>query len=564
MKSFLKILCIAFCIIFTVSSCQKKVPPIVKHIPKDASFVGGLNLALLNKKVSSGNLNIDSIILSKIEEDTTDTDAKEFYNFIKNCGIDLNSQLYFFVNNTGSLASGQVTSVNFMATIKDVKQLDSALQSKMPNQKVQSKDGIKYMLMHKDGVVAWKDDVFIASWASKIPKINFNQFPKDSTSATIKPVKDSADIDVLSIVQTYLNQKESESVSDIKHFRTLMQEKVDAWVWSNSNGAADMFGALSLTMPKVVELIKDNYTASTFSFENGKMIGKSITYTNDLLSKILKKHAGPTVNFDLMKGFDAKTVNGLMAFSFDPKLFQTLAQELELSDFINIGLAKAGFTQDDLFNALKGDINVLFGDLSNEKNSDTKPRKFTSTAKFIFQATIADKKSLDKILAKVVETGMLQKSGNQYLLPSGLNNFGALSIDDKHILFSADSATLAAYKSNQNKLALNQEIRTAIENKSIAIYFDFQSVFKQFPIVNPEDEAIAVGFRENLKDLIITSDNFKSGKIESKAEIRMMNEKENSLSQLIKMSLGIYKGFKISRKQEEMFEPKIETLLFKP
>ena len=39
-----------------------------------------------------------------------------------------------------------------------------------------------------------------------------------------------------------------------------------------------------------------NYSASTLSFEDGKIVLKGTSYTNPLLSSILKKYAGPTVN----------------------------------------------------------------------------------------------------------------------------------------------------------------------------------------------------------------------------------------------------------------------------
>ncbi|MFX5344429.1 hypothetical protein ABTC63_21580, partial [Acinetobacter baumannii] len=76
-----------------------------------------------------------------------------------------------------------------------------------------------------------------------------------------------------------------------------------------------------IQIPKLEELTKDNYAASTLSFDAGKININSTSYTNPALTALLKKYAGPTVNLSLLEKYPSQNIQGIFLASFNPEIF---------------------------------------------------------------------------------------------------------------------------------------------------------------------------------------------------------------------------------------------------
>ncbi|MFB8787088.1 hypothetical protein, partial [Pasteurella multocida] len=73
----------------------------------------------------------------------------------------------------------------------------------------------------------------------------------------------------------------------------------DGYLFTSTSSYLNALSGAPLQIPKLEELAKDNYSASTLSFDAGKINIISTTYTNPALTGLLKKYAGPTVNLSL-------------------------------------------------------------------------------------------------------------------------------------------------------------------------------------------------------------------------------------------------------------------------
>src|SRR3954464_9488488 len=102
-------------IVVFVTSCSRKGPKQTQYIPKDASAVFSINPKQLSEKLNNNHVNIDSIMKSATAGDTT---MRWTMEDIKNSGIDLESDVYMFVQQAGSIMSGQSSVIGFVGALR--------------------------------------------------------------------------------------------------------------------------------------------------------------------------------------------------------------------------------------------------------------------------------------------------------------------------------------------------------------------------------------------------------------------------------------------------------------
>ena len=96
----------------------------------------------------------------------------------------------------------------------------------------------------------------------------------------IVPEKANMEKEMKAEVNKYFTQKESESLASVDAFGKMFQTKSDGYAFSSTNRYLSVLGSMPLQLPKLEELVKDNYIASTLSFEDGKIVATATTYTN--------------------------------------------------------------------------------------------------------------------------------------------------------------------------------------------------------------------------------------------------------------------------------------------
>ena len=557
-------------VVITLASCGSKTPKETKYIPKDATAVVVVNPKSLEDKMKTGNLSLDSFVnkFNEKEDTANQAKAKKLWDDFKASGVSLDDNLFLFVVQKGNMQKGQSTAVSVLATIKDEAKFEAYVkkqQEQLKDNGIQKESNFSYLVSSYNSSVAWNKEVVIVTMYNKDSKMSFDSLGNYQTpDETVTKKEQKAE------VARYFSLKADETVGSIALFNDLFKEKADGYLFTTSSGTLAALSAMPLNLPKLQELLKDNYSTATFNFEDGKIVAKSVMHTNPMLSSLLKKYAGPTVNIAALEKFPSQNINGAMLVSFNPELFNGLLKELEVGGIVDGFLSGQGLTSADIFKALKGEINVIVSDFTIASKEVSYPgydgKPFTSTqtlptAKLIFSASIGNKIAFDKIMEKAVQTGFVEKTSTGYRSGAAMaatNLF--LMADDKNLIIASDSATYAAYTSGTGKATIDADVLSKLKGKSTATFVDIASLLTG-AIAGVKDETgikVMTATKNTFKNAIVTSDNFSGSSLSSYFEVNMSNTKQNSLVSTLNLISGIYaiiKADENKRKEMNSTEP---------
>ncbi len=549
-------------IISLITSCNNPSPNEAKYIPKDASAVLVIDPKNLHDKLEKSGINMDTLINRLFQRNAVDTaDRKHFYEIKDGAGINWESKIFFFGLQSTDQTNASV--INLMAGISDATKFESFLkkQSFFVNKSVQKEKGFSYILINNESMISWNESIVIgSSYQNKIKPIYDTVAMK-----FIVPEKANNEKEMKAEVYKYFNQKESESLSSVDAFGKLFQSKSDGYAFSSTNRYLSILGSMPLQLPKLEELVKDNYIASTLSFEDGKIVATATTYTNPFLSSILKRYAGPTVNLSLIENYPSENINMIMMASFNPEIFGGVLKQLEVEGLVNNFIEKTGFTSQELYKTLKGDIAVVVSDLQmpskdlKVKNDSTLTFERKPLGKMIFNAPIGDPVAFAKIMNKAVELGYFSKNGSIYSAGKLMSFMGMyMRADDKNLIIASDSLTYVQYISNKNKAVISNDALNMFKGKSAIAYIDITNTIKGFlNNQNGDYKNSLVTAKETFKDLIISSANFDGNSLKGKFEIRLNNEKQNSLVTLTSLFTDIAVDMRMASKKVSENEEKI-------
>ncbi len=535
-----------------VTSCGKKAATEAKYIPKDVTGVIVVDPLSLKEKMSKGNISVDSFLLQFQKKSDTAGIArnKKLWEEFKENGINLDRNLYVFFVQKGSLQKGQSSAYSFMGNMKDETKFQAYLkkQEDTKNKAISKGKNYNYLQMSDENIIAWNQEVVIVTWYNKVAKFEY-----DSLGNYKAPDESTTKLEVQQEVERYFSLKESESVVSVTPFNNMFNEKADGYIFNSSSAALTSLSAMPLSLPKLETLLKDNYSTTTFNFEDGKIVAKGITQTNPMLASILKKYAGPTVNMAAIENFPATNINGVMMAAFNPELFNGVLKELEVSALIDGFLSKQGLTSADFFKAMKGEINVFVGDFKLETKETNIPMPDGSSynnksqmpsVKMIFTASIGDKVAFTKLMNKAAESGAVMKTKSGYAAGDLLKMANLFLVsDEKNIVLASDSLTYVAYQAANTKAKIDVEIMDKMKGKSTTMFMDINSIMNGL-LQSTQEKSFEEGMKlvnATFKDMVFTMDNFDGKTIKSEGEIRMTNTKQNSLVSVMQMISGIFK-----------------------
>jgi len=330
---------------------------------------------------------------------------------------------------------------------------------------------------------------------------------------------------------TYFTQKEDASIASVDAFKDMAKDKADVRLFTSANAALATVPMLG--MSKASDLLKDIYSASTINFEDGKVVMDSKAYTNQIAADTLKKYAGPKVDVDMLDHYPG-AVNGFALFSFDPKLLASIINTAGATATINQNLQPLGFTIDDVTRAFKGDFAVIFSNFGVKKYNTPDGQGETTTAKIIFNAAIGDKAAYDRIVQGLAAKNLMVQQNGQYVFKEMVENPSGgfvMNTDNKNLLIASDAALLQQYKSGTGKVTLPQGIGDKAKGNAVVFYADIASMLNAMP-PDTTDQVLMNSAKQTFRDAIATTENISGNVLKGHLEVRMMNEKENSLAAL--------------------------------
>lgn len=559
MKSALRSAVAMVLLVALLSSCKNNAPKQAKLIPKTASVVLVLDAQAMQDKLQKGGISIDTLLERFFKADQSDSAHKaEMKDLRANAGINWNSQFYFFVTTKADAAPKQMSGTfSFIGSLSDAAKFESFLkkQDDLKNKEIKKESGYSYLLAEGNTMLSWTEQYVMVSIYNRHTKPMF-----DSVTMTYQSPKTvDATEELKKEVAGYYTQKENESMAGVDLFVKMFKEKGDGYAFTNSNSYLSSLSMLPLQLPKLEEFVKDNYSASVLTFEDGKIIAKSTSYPNNLVSGVLKQYPSPGVQLSMIEHYPSEHINGLMLFSFNPEIIGGLLKQLEIEGMANNFLQKAGMSSQDIYKALKGDMAVIVSDLGMKqpepqfKTDELNMMRSKPVYKMIVSIPVGDKNSFFKLMDKAAAQGFLVKNNNVYKGGALMSMFGLyLQADEKNCVLASDSLTYVQYMSNTGKATIQSEILNRFKNKTGVIYFDIANTLSALA-KNDSTGSYHKSMqttRETFKDIIVTSDKFDGKSTQGVFEVRMQNEKQNSLVTLTSLLTDIAVDMRAQAKKE--------------
>lgn len=530
MKKIARLITILFAVAVAITSCNSNKPTLAKYIPKDAVAVIGLNAKSITEKLATGNLSLDTLaaILTSNEGDSTADSNK--WNELKTSGIDLAAPFYAFFKTTSSIMDGSTSTVGVVASIKDVAVFEQYLKKKKPGGDIKTDGDYSYLALGEDFVVGWKDNVAILSQVHGGRNAPGVYATGEGTLSQ-------------QLLKKLFGQATSESVLSLDAYKNVEKAGGDMTFFFNASAGQGALSALSLT--KASDLIADSYTTGSVNFDNGKVTAVLTGYTGKALGDILEKHPGHAIDVDALNKYPLQA-DGFVSISFDPQVLVDILKFAGADGMINQTLTQNfNLTLEDVAKAFKGDVGVAFSitDGGEKPVTDlgipTKP-PFV----FVFNSAIGDKASYDKVISALAAKGVQLPKEGTVKIP--LMGDIAISVTDKNLVLASDATVLQQYLAGSPaKSAIPADVKEKIKGKSFAMYMDVEKLDKisrQRVLSMAGNQGDKDTTAQPVKDFIATADKIDGRVSKGNAELRLFDEKQNSLVVLIRKAIASNKA----------------------
>lgn len=532
MKTMFRSAFIALVAIVLFSSCKSKTPKQAALIPKDAVIVFVIDQEAMSEKLKKGNFKLDESV-EKLFTTIDSVKGKKLFTDAQNAGVNYKEKMFGFVTQKGNPKTTQTSSVSIIATLTDAAKFETFLKAQEEFKGREVKKGKDYSYIQIDGnaIISWTADV------AMFTGYNVNQTGSyDNATGTYKePAPVNKVEELKKLVESFYSLKDADKVSSVKYFTDMLNEKADAYMFASSTSTINSLSMLPIQLPKLEELMKDNYSTTLINFEDGKITANGSYHFNDKLNSLMKQYGNSSVKPSILENFPAQNVNAAILMSFKPEMVGGVVKELELEALANVGLSQMGVTMQDIYKSLNGNMAVALGDFDAENlfgrfmGNSTTPAK----TKYLFAAEVGDKASLDKVLSKAVEMQALENNGGVYTLSKAMPSpMMYVRIDAKTIVVASDEATYTQYAAKTVKSNLNKDFIGKLNGKPVAMYVNINSFLTSFAPMAATDahgKVIMDKALATFNDATMLADNVADGKLKSSAEFTMKDAKQNSL-----------------------------------
>lgn len=548
----------------TLTSCKNNAPEETRLIPSNALAVVTIDPNALAEKLQNGGISIDSVIGKIFEKDTAAAkDRKSVDEFRKNAGFDWTRPIHYFVVRKQAPDRTNISIMTVLASLSDTSKFLRFIRSgeHTGNNKIVRENLFSYTEQGPGNIIAWDQHHIISM---------FYQHPVKPYYDTAKmkfiiPERPDYSKEMLSEVVKLFSQKDKESMRSVKGFSEMYKTRAEGYLFSTTDNLTGSFPFLPLQLPKLEEMVKGNHTAATLAFEDGKIIMNAVTHINKPLGNILKKYAGPTVPISLTDHYPSQNINGIVLASFNPEIFGGLLKQLEIEGLVNEFMKKSEISSQDFYESMKGDIAIVVSDLG---MANTEPQyrddelflvKQRPTGKMIMNIPVGNKESFRKLMNKATAMGTVHKEGNNYKGSDLIRTLGFyLQANEQQLILASDSITCQQYLQGTAKANISEEVKAHFKGKSTAFYFNIANTIGGFIKDSTSNYYHSLLTAKNtVKDIRGSSDNFSDGKIKAVVELRMQNEKQNSLVTLTSLFADIAVDARQVAKKEKELEEKM-------
>jgi len=516
------------CLILTiisglVVSCGKKSGNTGLLVPEDAAIVVHINSASLSSKISWEEIR-QTNWFKDMSREATDTLAQQLLADPGRSGIDTKADLVFYMKKRGR--GGYIV---FEGTLSDAAAYEKMLKEatrKEPGETGKEGD-FNYLTTDESSIVLWNASMFAI--IADAPQTGMsNRIFKDNES----PVYHFSIDSLKYFGKEALSLKKSDNLDNDSRFAELVKDGGDIHLWVNSELYSANAGAM-LSMMKLGDVLKDNVSATTLNFENGKMTARSKTYYGKEMQALLEKFPPAPVSRDLVNRIPSSDVLGLLAFNYPPEGLLEFLKMIGADGMANAALAEVDYTMEEFIKANKGEVLLAVSDFKMVSKTDTldfgygsEPSITTKNkpdVKVLFATSVNDRQAFEKLVdigKKMTPPGEKELAGLSYKLRD--NWFVAGNSAEQVERFFAGNKTSLSFADK-------------ITGSPVGFYLDLQKLIRSAGQSEKMDSSAKAALEATAamwESIIAKGGEYKDNAMQFSVEVNLSDKQTNSLKLL--------------------------------
>lgn len=485
------------------------------HAPKDAAVVVHINNASLSSKLSWNEIKATNWF-KQMNDASKDSLAQKFLNNPEASGIDMTKGLTFFMKKTTRGGYGV-----FEGSLKDAAAFEAFTKQTGKTATIKKEGDWSIADLNGEAMVAWDKTRF--GYIVDMPFLNAmnnfggggmsNRYPADSLKKFVTGIFSLSD---------------DQSMDSDDRFVKMMKEEGDMHLWMNSEYLYEGMAGGMASMMKINTLMKGNISASTLSFDAGKITMKSKQYYGKEVADILEKYPIKPVDASVINRIPSKDVSGVMVMNCPPEAMKAILQLAGFDGMANSFLGKYNTSLDEMMAATKGQMIFALSDFSMKKEEvkmEGIDYTYTTTKpdmNILFGVSVKDKASFDKLISIArANMGDAEQALSQVSYQTN-NDWFAISNKKENV------DKFLAGGNNQF------EFTSKLTGNCFGLYVDIQKLMKASQSTVSEASAVSAfdASMKMWKDVVMTGGEWKDGHMSSEVVINMVDGKTNALKQL--------------------------------
>lgn len=510
-------------VISSIVSCSRPKSGIA--VPKDASLAVHINTSSLTSKVTWQEIQQNEWF-RKLYADETDSMSKKLLDNPANSGIDIQSDLAFFVKK-----EGQGGYMAFEGGVQDAAAFEAFATKMNKGGKVVKNGDVNVLATSLKSLVAWTDNRFV--YIMDVPMPSVSGRLNSSNDGLNEPFTFKTDSLQKFAVQLFDLPAKNNLMSDDR-FASLLKETGDIHYWVNAEQYYNSLGGL-LSLLKLNVLFEGNAYGATLNFDNGKITLKSKAYYNKELSALMKKYAGGKVSADMINRIPSKNVVAVFALKYPPQGLVDMMKLIGVDGFVNSFFSGVGYSTAEFVKANKGDLLISVTDFEIKSqdltindpdgNPHTIQQDGMPNANVLFATSVNDKPAFDKLF------GILQTKV-QELSPAMANKVHFQLNNDWFAASNSPEQVNAFLGGGNNQFPFANRI----SGKAFGGYINVQQLLKSAaPAITDSSAKAAMDASINMwQDIVMTSGGEQGDAFVGEAEVNLVDKSTNGLKQLNK------------------------------
>ncbi|MCU0447887.1 MAG: DUF4836 family protein [Microscillaceae bacterium] len=515
----------ALLVLGLVSNCGGGSKISDKHvqIPADASFVASINLKSLNQKAGNWRDIWDKDFLKSF--DVQERDFDKFAYELLHSGLDLEQKAYLF----GKVETDKANNYYALSfLLKNPSDFEKALTGSEAKPAIKTAGELKYAVFKKD-LVFWKNNSGLVIGYEDAENISENK--------------------LLAQAQKLFALKTAESLTAKNQvFRDLEITNKDFTMWFNIaqlsrlSGEIEGFRSFNSATNDLVNMLE--YGTFSLNFENGQIIGESITHLNKDLSKKYKDLLRDGINEKVVKGVPIPAPSLVGGFGLGMKgLYQMMKDDESIKNYESIA-NNMGLSTQEYFELFSGDFIVAV------RNLDISNFLSNPNPEYVLALGIANKKNLGKLIKNIEKEagGMLAEKGGHYVIQAGDYQIFLIEKNDALYITSTES-----FKNDliSGKNQMETKYSSLMKGNSFAAFFNLPELLRQIPEDNL-DSAEGKAFNEFVKPELESFDmmagTIRNSEIKGKSSLKFKTKSKNALVIWLNMTKKMAEAQKAQKK----------------